>query len=160
MIGHVLCIADSSTVFTSVNKLRKANSKAYDHRWETGGHEHISKECQVHILSPVHVQKQWGASERPRRARGHIRGLSHRQFLSVLFLYLWEHCCFSMSKGSQNSNDLIPTIIFTLTKGQTSLKTVTGRICSVLFKRADTLQIGVSLMWLEPSELELYTVGH
>lgn len=74
--------------------------------------------------------------------------------------HLWEHCCFSMSKGSENSNDLIPTIIFTLTKGQTSLKTVTGRICSVLFKRADTLQIGVSLMWLEPSELELYTVGH
>lgn len=65
-----------------------------------------------------------------------------------------------MSQGSQNSNDLIPAIIFTLTKGQTSLKTVTGRICSVLFKRADTLQIGVSLMWLEPSELELYTVGH
>lgn len=66
-----------------------------------------------------------------------------------------------MSKGSENnSNDLITTIIFTLTKGQTSLKTVRGRKCSVLFKRADTLQIGVILMWLEPSELELYTGGH
>lgn len=65
-----------------------------------------------------------------------------------------------MSKGSENSNDLITTIIFTLTKRQTALKTVTGRKCSVLFKRAETLQIGVILMWPEPSELEFYTGGH
>lgn len=120
----------------------------------------ISKERQVPTLFPIHVQKQRGATERPPRARGRSRGLPHRQFLAVLPSHLWEHCCFSMSKGSENSNDLITTIIFTLTKGQTSLKTVTGWKCSVLFKKAETLQIGVIWTWPEPSELEFYTGGH
>lgn len=37
---------------------------------------------------------------------------------------------------------------------------MTDRKCSVHFKTADSVQISVILMWLEPSELELQIAGH
>lgn len=144
-------------VFTSMNKFRKAN-EAYDHRWETSGPRHEHRHIQRASSNPLSFQfmyKSNGEPQKDPRGPGAIAEAFHTDgFCQYFSSHLWEHCCFSMSKGSENSNDLITTIIFTLTKGQTSLKTVTGRKCSVLFKRAETLQIGVIWMWPEPSELE------